>query len=363
MRRAFTSREEAARKLQWLAELVQQPSALRKDPFSDSCFRDRTADILEVWDQGGVVVDRANVRLVGALLVDVFQEALRARSSVKGKLSPWELWKRADDETIDAFVERMNEATEIGAPKLSLTVRNFRYFAGLALPWCANFRADLAHGIVDHCHEFLTTNQLGCLAQTPERGVDWVDPCAGWGDRLLASICNPRVRSYTAFDPNSALLEGHRGIAELAGAQARVPESGRAMMAGPLRIVYEEWENGNRRMPDSCCDLVFTSPPFSDKEHYHCKAEDRGRQAMHAYKSDAEFQDRFVDSLVGNAARILRMGGILALHIPADGRMDVAVFAAAERARLMRVHVVGARSRSRGRRDQLRPVFLWLKVP
>lgn len=45
-----------------------------------------------------------------------------------------------------------------------------------------------------------------------------LDPCSGWGDRLLAALCSPYKISYIGFDPNKALCTGYTAIAECCGA-------------------------------------------------------------------------------------------------------------------------------------------------
>ena len=111
-------------------------------------------------------------------------------------------------------------------------------------------------------------------------------------------------------------------------------------------------------MPEKCCDLVFTSPPFWRKELYKVGDEDaQQKQASHKFRSWQEFEGGFLKSLVQESTRVLREGGVLALHIPADGQFEKAVQQLAEQQGLERLCVVGTRSQNDPR--VLRPVFLW----
>ena len=305
-RRGFTSLDNTKTLVRDI-KLIANSGFLRVDDgvkYTDESFEDHTDRILSQWRWMGAVTDHQRMREISALVMDVFQEPLRARSRRKGHKSPVELWKEASDETLRSFVRLMTRWTDHWPPFMDLNPCNFRFFCSRVFPYCADFRGDLAHSVLDFAWR---------LQEERTSRFNWVDPCAGWGCRLLAATTSPFVNSYTGFDPNSALRDGHAQMAAVTTDGGQVQHTDLLVdIAGRFRVIYETWEQGNKRMPEDCCDIVFTSPPFWDKELYHCKAQDAGRQASAAYKDMGDFCKGFVDSLVKDSARLLRSGGVLA---------------------------------------------------
>jgi len=83
-----------------------------------------------------------------------------------------------------------------------------------------------------------------------------LDPCAGWGERLLGSIlCGTE---YTGFDPSECLKPVYDHIIQLFNAQntARVYSVGAEFMNNYLK-------------PTDMFDMIITSPPFFDLEVYN----------------------------------------------------------------------------------------------
>jgi len=132
-----------------------------------------------------------------------------------------------------------------------------------------------------------------------------LDPCAGWGDRLLASMA--RGYEYTGCDPNTALRAGHtRMIAEF-GDRAR------------HRIIYEPAEDVVA-LEEATFDVVFTSPPFFGLEHYS----DASTQASQRYTTFSAWWTYFMGTLLRRGYASLRANGLIALHI-IDSRQGAVV--------------------------------------
>jgi hypothetical protein len=99
-----------------------------------------------------------------------------------------------------------------------------------------------------------------------------LDPCAGWGDRLLGALTSSCVKSYTGFDPNKKLRPGY---ADITSAVTKLPptqitETSIQFNYNHINIsmISTSFEQAIKNIPDNSVDLVFTSPPFYDYEIY-----------------------------------------------------------------------------------------------
>lgn len=120
-----------------------------------------------------------------------------------------------------------------------------------------------------------------------------LDPCAGWGDRLIGAAAADCVASYVGFDPNRALQPGY-------GALMRDVAETRKQWT----VYAEPFEQGAAILVDESFDLVFTSPPFFD---YECYA-----------PTNPRYTDWFVEfytPLFVQSARAVKVGGHVAIHI------------------------------------------------
>lgn len=136
---------------------------------------------------------------------------------------------------------------------------------------------------------------LASLATAPITKV--LDPCAGWGDRLLTAIS--LGYEYCGYDPNFNLRAGHdRMIHELGNAQRH-------------RVIYMPAEEVTVTDEPPTVDIVFTSPPFFGLEHYS----DDAAQASVRYRTFDEWYTRFLVPMLAAALAQLRPDGLFALHI------------------------------------------------
>jgi len=171
----------------------------------------------------------------GGEIVDYFTE--RARMAARRRdapLPPEEEWRlpEAARAIVDRAIGKYGEVTE-------RSLRRGQY--GVLNSVCNIFHANLARSLI-----YL----LG--------GTRMLDPCAGWGDRLIGAMACPGVTRYLAFDPNAALVEGHAEIVRTFSHLA--PGKGR------YEVVCAPFEDG--RLPIELFNLVLTSPPYFDLEIY-----------------------------------------------------------------------------------------------
>ena len=85
-----------------------------------------------------------------------------------------------------------------------------------------------------------------------------LDPCSGWGDRLLGASISSCVTNYIGFDPNINLQPGYENIIKLVDIKKDFH----------YECISLPFETGVLNLESNFFDLVFTSPPFFDYEIY-----------------------------------------------------------------------------------------------
>ena len=95
-----------------------------------------------------------------------------------------------------------------------------------------------------------------------------LDPCSGWGDRLLGAALSPCVKKYIGFDPNHNLQFGYCSIMELMHHTTIAVESDKMVFSNNFECVSLPFETGAISLESNSFDLVFTSPPFFEYEIY-----------------------------------------------------------------------------------------------
>lgn len=125
----------------------------------------------------------------------------------------------------------------------------------------------------------------------PAGGRVW-DPCAGWGGRLMGAAA--AGVAYVGTDVEPETVEGNRGLAEALGHDQ-------------VEVVLHEAQTFD--VPP--VDLVFTSPPYFDVEHYGTS----DGQSFRAFDSFDTWLDGFLGPLVERAWGALESGGVLALNV------------------------------------------------
>ena len=129
-----------------------------------------------------------------------------------------------------------------------------------------------------------------------------VDPCAGWGSRMIAAMAVHVP--YVGIDPHARAMAGNERL--LSDLRRTYPQT---IFDVDLRVVCAEDVLGQRAFGD--VDLVFTSPPYFDWEHYS----DEASQSDVRYETFEEWTHGFMRPLVQGAYTDLVSGGRLVLNI------------------------------------------------
>lgn len=160
--------------------------------------------------------------------------------------------------------------------------------------------------LIDETDKYSKTQRMRCQAETghectlypfpagmavlemfkPRR---WLDPTAGWGDRLRCAIAYGC--EYTGVDSNKEMKPAYEAII-----RDKATEPKYEVKIGRFQDVRIT----------GMYDLVFTSPPFFNKEVY---------EHMTDWKDVQHFMDEFLKPLFKKSFKHLEKGGHMILYI------------------------------------------------
>jgi len=141
-----------------------------------------------------------------------------------------------------------------------------------------------------------------------------VDPCAGWGGRLLGTLCVDRKDPvmYIGIDPEKRNQEAYENI------YGRIRKYLRSEIPGEryMNIFYdpfEDWIKTNYATRlKSMVDLVITSPPYFSAELYNIE---NSKQSAIRYDTYDDWRDSFYRVLIQGAFDLLKPGGTFVLNV------------------------------------------------
>jgi hypothetical protein len=119
----------------------------------------------------------------------------------------------------------------------------------------------------------------------------WLDPTAGWGDRLRVAIASDV--EYVGVDSNKSMQTAYNAIIDdkASGNHEK------------YKVNYGKFQ---RVKLDGTFDLVFTSPPFFTKEVY---------EGMKIWNDVEDFMEDFLRPLLRKSTRYLEKEGHIVLYI------------------------------------------------
>lgn len=131
-----------------------------------------------------------------------------------------------------------------------------------------------------------------------------MDPCSGWGDRLLGAEASSYVKKYIGFDPNMTLRPGYARTMKACGHGIESMTRNHLRFSNSFEIHSYPFEIGSLSIPSDSVDLVFTSPPFFDYEMYN--------------PNNPQYRDwisDFYDPFVVHACRCVKPGNYVGIYI------------------------------------------------
>lgn len=224
-------------------------------------------------------------------LSDLFNEHIRVRSRPLAAATPLERWGSLTDESLRDLAGQVAQDPPSNVTNVDL----WRYREALCLsgPECSQFRPSIAKAFYTLC--------AGSLDMT---NMQVLDPCGGWGDRLLGALASGVVSTITVVDPNPLLHPGYTAMALLE------PAVSVKAICAPFEFADVEPE---------LFDVVFTSPPFYDKERYWAPGSAGQAESLPGPRDPATWQKHWLEQwyvpFLSKAASCVRPGGIIGLYV------------------------------------------------
>jgi hypothetical protein len=129
-----------------------------------------------------------------------------------------------------------------------------------------------------------------------------LDFSMGWGDRLLAAHASHYVKKYVGIDPNSNLFAGYyKQISTYDSIWGKIKE---------FELHCGRAEDESIVLNDQF-DMVFTSPPYFDKEKYD-QSDQQSYKMYHGFNS---WMKDFLFKSIELSTRNLKSGGLLIINV------------------------------------------------
>ncbi len=150
------------------------------------------------------------------------------------------------------------------------------------------------------------------------KGAKVLDPCAGWGGRMIGYVSSGLGGEYMATDPSTKTFNGLNKLKEFLFSAENITKPEIKLFNMP----FEDLE-----LPDNYFDFAFTSPPYFDTEIYS----DEESQAFKRYKTIEEFNEKFLKKLIIQSLVALKPGRPLLLNIGGSQfRFDKVIYSICE---------------------------------
>ena len=165
----------------------------------------------------------------------------------------------------------------------------------------ANFPPGAAADIIDHLWHNPGDN--------PQKRLKILDPCSGFGGRLLGFFASNRGGLYVGVDPNQCLFPAYQLMArQIASWDTR----GLQKMYKMIRAGAEDVDYVNETgLPEKSFDMLLTSPPYFNTEIYSRD----GGQSFAKFPTLAQWMRGFLFVMLVKAVRMIRPGGVILLNI------------------------------------------------
>jgi 16S rRNA G966 N2-methylase RsmD len=119
-----------------------------------------------------------------------------------------------------------------------------------------------------------------------------IDPCAGWGGRLLGCCVNEN-RTYVGFEPNTQTFNNLNNLINFFNINNAI-------------IYNDGCENVYKYIKNKSFDMVLTSPPYFDLEIYS----DENTQSYFKYNSYQEWLNKWLKNIIKKFTLLLDKDGI-----------------------------------------------------
>lgn len=215
---------------------------------------------------------------VGAKASDYFNQIERWKCDATGYPSPQKTWENEKFRLTLFKAVFSLKLKEITPEKLRNCISLRKYIA-------SQFRPSTAKAIYDYF-----------------KAESVLDFSMGWGDRLLAAHASDNVKRYVGFDPNKSLHINYKN--QLTTYSVLNPSK-------KDFTFYSKCAEDESVVLNEQFDLIFTSPPYFDKEKYD-------QSENQSYKKHKKFDDwmkNFLFKTIELRGKNLKSGGHLVINI------------------------------------------------
>ncbi len=205
---------------------------------------------------------------------------------------------------------RLMTRSRTNSPSIGESLKDAKFISGLARATIFSYGSTNMKDMLYHCLELGVNGrqlmnefppyrardlclQFGCSSQSRV-----LDPCAGWGGRMLG--VSVVTNNYHCCEPNTPTYEGLLKLREFINAFQP------AFKASVNHTPFED-----HRLKPGTFDFALTSPPYYDTERY--SAEDTN--SFNRYRSYPDWCAGFFAPLVHNTMRALKPGSSFVLSI------------------------------------------------
>lgn len=221
------------------------------------------------------------------IITDYFQEEMRVKCNRNNNVSTFDYYTK----------NKQIIFKELNINDINLkNVYDIREYVYKHSKECTQFKCTLAKSIYEYFAKLLNSD------------IDVLDPCAGWGDRLIGALSCKKIQHYLAYDPNIKLKKGHDSIIDSFLYSINDIIDNNEINLDKVNIIYEPFEKSQKIIP---VDLVFTSPPFYNLEIYD---KDSYTQSSN-YDNYLSWLKEFLFKLIDLSWSYLKVGGYIAIHI------------------------------------------------
>jgi hypothetical protein len=143
---------------------------------------------------------------------------------------------------------------------------------------------------------------LSLIEEFTRRGAKVLDPCHGWGGRMLGFMLSRRASEYCGFDVDP---KTHAGVKEMY--TDLVPFAGM-----PKKAVLKLCPFEKSSLPANYFDFALTSPPYYDTEKYN-----GDESSWKKYKAQGfdGWVKGFYAPMIAKTARALKPGAVFCLQV------------------------------------------------
>lgn len=168
------------------------------------------------------------------------------------------------------------------------------------VPACDYYKyIGIGHAGFQYVNEFQPYLARDIYKRFCSNGDKVLDPCAGWGGRMLGAVSSLLNLRYVATDPSTLTYNGLLKLRKFLDAD----ESSVKLYNKP----FEEL-----KLKSNSFDFVFTSPPYFDTEHY---ADDEESQSMNKFDSYKAWRKGFLFVMLDKIYDCLKSGKKCLLNV------------------------------------------------